>query len=139
MARYSAMAARQLSAGLLWPAALCIQRAEAAVAVGLQRAHAEFVGQGEGLAVVGCGRLGLRRIALRSDVAEEAQGPCLVSPFLVVPAELERPLGQGQRLLQAAGQQQWPRSDRRPASDRPSWFAWRRSALPPAPAAAGPQ
>jgi hypothetical protein len=41
--------------GLLLLALLEIQGAEATVAVGLERAHAEFVGQGEGLLVVGFG------------------------------------------------------------------------------------
>ena len=36
----------QFSTGLLPPVDLGIQRAEAAVAVGHERAHAEFVGQG---------------------------------------------------------------------------------------------
>jgi hypothetical protein len=39
-------------------AELCIEGAEAEVAVGLERAHAEFVGQGEGLAVEAGGGLG---------------------------------------------------------------------------------
>src|SRR5215475_13539768 len=42
-------------AGLLLLADRGIQRAEAAVAVGLERAHAEFLGQGEGFTVVGLG------------------------------------------------------------------------------------
>ena len=46
--------------GRLPLAGLGVQRAEAAVAVGLERAHAQLLGQGEGLAVVGVGRLGLR-------------------------------------------------------------------------------
>ena len=53
----------QLGAGLLPLAGRGIQRAEAAVAVGLERAHAQLLGQGEGLAVVGFGRLDLRGIA----------------------------------------------------------------------------
>src|SRR2546428_8725187 len=43
----------QLSASLLLLACLGVQRAQAAVAVSLERTHAEFPGQGEGLAVVG--------------------------------------------------------------------------------------
>ena len=56
MARYSAMAVDS-------SAQACgdIQRAQATVAVGLERAHAECVGQGESLAVVGFGQLNLRR------------------------------------------------------------------------------
>jgi hypothetical protein len=36
-----------------------IQRAETSVTVGLEWAHAEFLGQGQGLAVVGLGLLDL--------------------------------------------------------------------------------
>ena len=74
------------------------------MAVGLERAHAEFLGQGEGLAVVGCGVLDLRGIAPRRNVAEEAQGIRLVAAFLVLTGKRQRTLGEGVRLLQAAGQ-----------------------------------
>ena len=105
MARYSSMAADSSArACSRWPS-LGIQRAEAAVAVGLERAHAQFLGQGEGLAVVGFGLLALRGLAPRRNVAEEAQGIRLVAPFLVRTGERQRPLGEGLRLLQAAGQQ----------------------------------
>ena len=105
MARYSVDGGGQLGAGLLPLADLGIQRAEAAVAVGLERAHAEFLGQGEGLAVVGFGLLDLRRLAPRRNVAEEAQGIRLVATFLVLTGERQRPLGEGVRLLQVASQQ----------------------------------
>ena len=75
------------------------------MAVGLERAHAEFVGQGEGLAVVGFGLLDLRGLALRRDLAEEPQGIGLVAAFLVRTGERQRSLGEGVRLLQAASQQ----------------------------------
>ena len=42
---------------------------------------------------------------MRRDLAEEAQGIRLVAPFLVLTGERQRPLGEGVRLLQAAGQQ----------------------------------
>ena len=45
----------QCGAGLLWPSGLGIQCAEAAVAVRLERAHAQLVGQGEGVPVMGLG------------------------------------------------------------------------------------
>ena len=53
----------QLSARLLLLAGLEIQGAEAAVAVGQKRTHAEFFGQGEGLTVVSFGLLARRRLA----------------------------------------------------------------------------
>ena len=95
----------QLGASLLLLADRGIQRAKAAVAVGLERAHAEFLGQGEGLLVVGFGLLALRRLALRRNLAEEAQGIRLVAAFLVLTGKRQRALGEGVRLLQAAGQQ----------------------------------
>ena len=84
---------------------LGIQGPEAEVAVGQERAHAELLGQGEGLAVVGFGLLALRRLAPRRNLAEEAQGIRLVAAFLVLTGERQRALGEGVRLLQAAGQQ----------------------------------
>ena len=73
--------------------------------MGLERAHAQFLGQGEGLAVVGFGLLDLWGLAMRGNLAEEAQGIRLVALFLVLTGERQRPLGEGMRLLQAAGQQ----------------------------------
>ena len=68
------------------------------------RAHAEFLGQGEGLLVVGLGLLDLRGLAPRRDLTEEAQGIRLVAPFLVLTGKRQRTLGEGVRLLQAASQ-----------------------------------
>jgi hypothetical protein len=73
--------------GLLGPVGLGIEAAEAAVAVGLQRAHAEFLGQGEALAVGLLSWLDLWRIAARADLAEEPKGPCLRATFLAVTGE----------------------------------------------------
>ena len=55
--------------------------------------------------VVGFGLVALRRLAPRRNVAEEAQGIGLIAPFLVLTGERQRTLGEGVRLLQAAGQQ----------------------------------
>src|SRR5262245_4561205 len=55
----------------LHPSSLAIQGAEAPVAMGLKRAHAERLGQGEGLAVVGCSGLDLWGIVTRMALAEE--------------------------------------------------------------------
>ena len=71
----------------------------------LERAHAEFLGQGEGLVVVGFSLRTLGGIAPRRNVAEEAQGIRLVAAFLVLTGMRQRTLGEGMRLLQAAGQQ----------------------------------
>jgi hypothetical protein len=52
--------------------------------VGLEWAHAQLLSQGEGLAVVLFGWLDLQGITMRSDLAEEAQSTCLMTPFLVL-------------------------------------------------------
>ena len=69
MARYSSMR-RQRGAGLLPLAGRGVQRAKAQVAVGLERAHAEFLGQGQGLLVVGFGLCGIGRIGVGLDNAK---------------------------------------------------------------------
>ena len=62
---------RQLSARLLPLACPGVQRAEAEVAVRLERTHAEFFGQGQGLTVVGFSGFDLWGIPARVDLAEE--------------------------------------------------------------------
>src|SRR5262245_3020470 len=56
---------------------------ETEVTVGLERTHAEFLGQGEGLAVVDLSRRKLRGITMRSDVAQEPQGIGLIASLLM--------------------------------------------------------
>ena len=75
------------------------------MAVGLKRAHAECVGQGEGLLVGGFGLFDLQSVAPRRDVAEEAQRIRLMAPFLVLTGMHERLLGEGEGVVQAIGQQ----------------------------------
>jgi hypothetical protein len=77
----------QLDTGRFSLIYLGIQRAQAALAVGLEPAHAEFLSQGEGLSVVIFSRLHLRGRATRGDLAEELQGICLVTPLLVLTGE----------------------------------------------------
>jgi hypothetical protein len=74
------------------------------VAVGLERAHAEFLGEGEGLEEIVCCEFGLQGIMSCRHVAEEAQGIGLVATFLVRTGKLQRLLGEGLRLLQMARQ-----------------------------------
>ncbi len=74
----------------------------------LERAHAQRLGQGQGLAVVGFGLIGFRGLALRCNVAEEAQGTRLLTPFLRARAQNARP-----RTARACA------SSRRPAADAP--------------------
>src|SRR5215475_11696077 len=94
----------QGSAGLLPLAHRGIQRAETTVTMGLERAHAQSLSQSKGLTVVGCGRLDLRRLAPRRNLAEEAQGIRLESLLLVRTGECQGPLSEGVPLFEAAGQ-----------------------------------
>ena len=105
MARYSSMAADSSArACSCWPS-LAYRVPRPWWQWATQRAHAELLGQGEGLSVVGFSFFDMRRIALRRNVAEEAQGIRLVAAFLVLTGMRQRALGEGVRLLQAASQQ----------------------------------
>jgi hypothetical protein len=73
--------------------------------VGHERAHHQFLGTGESLTEAGFGFFDMRRLAPRGDLAEEAQGIRLTATFLVLTEERQRALGEGVRLLQAAGNQ----------------------------------
>jgi hypothetical protein len=95
----------QFGTALLTSTKLGIQGTETVVAMGKQWAHAKFFSQSEGLSVVDFGFFYMRWIALRRDVAEEAQGIRLVTAFLVFTGERQRVLGEGVRLLQAASPQ----------------------------------
>src|SRR5262245_30953869 len=92
---------RQLGMGLLPLAYLCTQRPEAAVAVRLEWAHADLLGQGEGLLVVGCGQLTLRGIVIHGDVAEESTRLRLVAPSWMGTGECEELFGECARVLDA--------------------------------------
>src|SRR5437879_5883921 len=95
---------RELGTGLLPLTGRGIQRTEATVAVGDKWAHAEFVGQGEGLAVAGFSPLAFWKFAPRCNRTKEPQGIGLVAAFLVCTGERLRLLGEGVRVLQAASQ-----------------------------------
>jgi hypothetical protein len=73
--------------------------------VGLEGAHPQVIGASEGLAVGDFGWLNLRGSALRVDIAEEAQDPCLVGPFVVLASQLAGTLGELARLLSALSQE----------------------------------
>ena len=98
------MGSREFKTGLLSPAYPGVQRAEAAVAVGLERAHAELLGQGEGLAVGGFGQLNRRGIALCVDDAEKPQGPRLLASQVLLGSVREGPLSELERLLSSSSQ-----------------------------------
>ena len=102
IARYIVDGGRELGACLLWLTYLRIQCAQTPVAVRLERAHAQRLGQGQGLTVGGFGRLDLRGLAMRVDLAEEPQGPGLLTLLRVRAAELQAPHRDGLRLVEAA-------------------------------------
>jgi hypothetical protein len=72
--------------------------------VGHERAHAEFLGEGEGLSVMGGGLIDVRGSTPCRNLAEEAQGIRLVAAFLVLAGMRQCTLGQSVRLIQAASQ-----------------------------------
>ena len=86
------------------------------MAVGLERTHAQCLGQGEGLAVVGVGMLTLQRRAMLCDLPKEPQGVGFMAPLLMGLGELQRPLRLGIRLVQPAGAADTPRPARPPGA-----------------------
>ena len=68
------------------------------MAVGLEGAHAELVGQGEGLAVVAGNGLDLGGSAVRGDLSQEPQGPGLMAAFVVLTGVIEGTPGKLARL-----------------------------------------
>jgi hypothetical protein len=73
------------------------------MAMRLERAHAEVVGEHEGLLVGGYCGLAPRRIAPHCDVAEEPQSIRLAVLFLVLAGLRQRLLSEGLRLLVCVG------------------------------------
>jgi hypothetical protein len=63
------------------------------VAVGLERAFSELVGQGEGLPVVVLGRFALRKFMPCPNVTEAPQSICLVAMPLVLTGRCPRGFG----------------------------------------------
>ena len=72
--------------------------------VGLEWAHAQFLGQGEGLLVVGFGGRDVQWVTTHGNLTEEVQGICLVTSLLVLTGNSQCALGEGARLLQVANQ-----------------------------------
>ena len=66
-----------------------VERAQAVVAVGLERAHAQLLGQGETLLVVGFGRRDLGGLGVGMEGAKLVQCERLVAAFLVLPGQGE--------------------------------------------------
>jgi hypothetical protein len=75
----------QRSAGLGAASSLGIQLPETQVAVRLERAHTEGLGQGQGLLVVGCGQHGIGRVGVGRDGAKLVQRERLDPALLPLP------------------------------------------------------
>ena len=97
---------RQLRTSLLPQARRGIQPTEAPVAMGLERAHPQRLGEGEGLAVVGGGLVDVRRLVMPGDLAEEPIGVCLIASSGVGTGEIEEVAGEEARVLHTADEQQ---------------------------------
>ena len=80
----------QLGAGLLPLASRGVQGSEAEMAVGLKGAHAECLGQGEGLLVVCFGLCGIGGGGMGLDGAQLVQRERLVPARLLLPGQVER-------------------------------------------------
>src|SRR5439155_23315893 len=78
--------------------------AEAEVAVGDERAHAQFTGEGKGFPEGGFSFFDSRRIAMRRDLAQNLQSQRLLRPSLVVTGELEGLDAEPDRVLRSIRQ-----------------------------------
>src|SRR5262249_24061596 len=67
-----------------------VQGTEATVAVGLERAHAELIGQGQGLLIVGFGLRDLGECGVGMDNAKLVQRARLVGTLFVLSGQVER-------------------------------------------------
>ena len=74
------------------------------MAVRLERAHAQFLGQGQGLLVVGFGLRDIGGIGVGLDDAKLVQRERLVPAFLLLPGQVERLAGVLPGLLAASRQ-----------------------------------
>jgi hypothetical protein len=80
----------QGGAGLLPTTGLVVQPAQPEVVVGHERAHAECLGQGQGLLVVGFGLRGIGWVGVGPDDAKLVQRERLAVAFLLLPSQVER-------------------------------------------------
>jgi hypothetical protein len=75
------------------------------VAVGLERAHAQFLSQRQGLIVVACSLFDLLGFATYGDVTEEPAGMRPVATSGMCTGEVEEAFGQRARLVHAADEE----------------------------------
>jgi hypothetical protein len=89
--------------GLLAPANLGIEGAEAAVAVGLERAHGELLGQHQRLPLARLGLLDVRWVGLGVDGTKLELRMRLYSTCLPLPGQVERLTGMLPGLVELSG------------------------------------
>ena len=90
MVWYRVDSGRQLGAGLFPLACPGVQGAETVVAVRLERPHAEYLGQSQGLLVVRFGLRDIGGIGVGMDNAKLVQCARLVPALLLLPGQVER-------------------------------------------------
>src|SRR6266849_3300596 len=83
-----------------------VELGEAKMAVRLERAHAELLGEGRALAVLGGGLVDLAAIAMRRELAEETVRMRLVAAPRVGARDLEETAGKRARLVNATDEEQ---------------------------------
>src|SRR5919201_392990 len=76
------------------------------MAVGLERAHAEFFSQRQSLAVVGFGLVVLWWLTSCRNVTEETVRMCLIATSWVRPGEVEKACGERTRLVRTTDEEQ---------------------------------
>ncbi len=68
-----------------------------------ERAHLEFVSEGQGLTIGDCGLFSVGRIAIQAELAEIPERPCFLPPCPVVAGGFEGLAGKWNRIIQSAG------------------------------------
>src|SRR5262245_56076368 len=82
-----------------------VEPPEAEVAVGDEGAHAEFVRQHPGCALVTSGFPRVQCSAVKCDLAEDMKGPCLMTPLALRSSHVDGTMSRGKRFLAPASKQ----------------------------------
>ena len=82
-----------------------VQFAQTHMAMRNERAHAKFFSEGESLAIVVFRVSNIRGIFVRRDLAQEAEGPCLIAAFSALAGEHQRAVGVGAGVLDLVHEQ----------------------------------
>src|SRR5262245_31783605 len=74
------------------------------VTVGGERAHAQFVAKGHGPSVGGFSSFDVSGLAVRIDLGQPPESPCLLRRLIVVTSEIEGLSGAPDRVVHSVGQ-----------------------------------